>query len=182
MTGCPVTFLIQNNTAMKKIDPKELKPNVIELISDRWMLVTAGAPDNFNTMTASWGAVGELWGKPVAFVFIRPQRYTHEFVEKNDMLTLSFFAEEYRSALKFCGAHSGRDTDKAAKTGLTPAPTESGSTTFAEADIVLECRKLYKDEIKPESFTDKTIIDKWYPARDFHSAYVVEIVNAWIAE
>lgn len=167
---------------MKKIDPKELEPNAIRLIGEEWMLVTAGTPDNFNTMTASWGALGELWFKPVAFVFIRPQRYTYGFVEQNDMLTLSFFGEKYRDALKFCGSHSGRDTDKIAETGLTPYATEAGNVAFREASIVLECRKLYKADMKAASFLDKAIIDRAYPGGDFHTTYVVEIVNAWVNE
>ncbi len=167
---------------MKKIDPKELKPNAIRLIGEEWMLVTAGDIDSFNTMTASWGALGELWFKPVAFVFIRPQRYTREFVEKNDVLTLSFFPEKYRKALGFCGSHSGRTTDKIAETGLTPYETETSGIAFREASIVLECRKLYRQEMEADAFIDKTIIEKAYPAGDFHTTYVVEIVNAWVAE
>lgn len=170
------------NYIMKRIDPKELKPNAIKLISDGWMLITAGTPDNFNTMTASWGALGELWSKPVAFVFIRPQRYTYGFVEQNEMLTLSFFDEKYRDALRFCGSHSGRDTDKIAETGLTPYTTEIGNVAFQEASIVLECHKLYRAEMKADCFLDRTIIERAYPDGDFHTTYVVEIVNAWVKE
>lgn len=167
---------------MKKINPKDLDQNAIKLIGEQWMLITAGGPDNFNTMTASWGAMGELWYKPVAFLFIRPQRYTYEFVDNREMLTLSFLPEEYRSALRFSGSHSGRDTDKVAETGLTPFTTEAGNVAFREASIVLECRKLYKGNMKAEAFIDKTIIDKAYPGGDFHTTFVVEIVNAWVAE
>ena len=167
---------------MKKIDPKELTLNPIKLIGSDWMLVTSGTMDNFNTMTASWGGVGFLWNRAVAFVFIRPQRYTFEFVEKNDMLTLSFFGEEYRKALSFCGSHSGRDTDKIAATGLSPYATESGNIAFRQASVVLECRKLYKQDMTPDAFIDKKIINKWYPEKDFHRCYVVEIVNLWVAE
>lgn len=167
---------------MKKIDPKDIKENAIKLIGEDWMLVTAGSLDNFNTMTASWGAIGELWYKPVAFIFIRPQRYTYEFVENNDTLTLSFLPETHRSALKFCGSHSGRNTDKIAGTGLTPFATETGSVAFREASIVLECRKLYKQNMDPEAFINKAIIDKAYPGGDFHITFVAEIVNAWVKE
>ena len=105
---------------MTKIDPKQIDENVIRLIGSQWMLVTAGNPAHFNTMTASWGGLGFLWNRPVAFVFIRPQRYTFQFAEENSGLTLSFFGEEYRDALKICGSRSGRDTDKVAEAGLTP--------------------------------------------------------------
>ena len=90
---------------MKKTDIKVLaKEDVIDLIANQWMLITAGTADKFNTMTASWGGVGYLWHKPVAYLFIRPERYTHEFVEANDRLTISFFPESQRRALQLCGS------------------------------------------------------------------------------
>ena len=95
---------------MKKADIARLgKEDVIKAIGKEWMLVTAGTPDKFNTMTASWGGVGYLWNKAVAFVFIRPERYTHEFVENNERLTLAFLGNENREILNFCGTKSGRD-------------------------------------------------------------------------
>ena len=123
---------------MKKTDLKTLgQENAFDLISKQWMLVTAGNGEKFNTMTASWGGLGFLWNKPVAFVFIRPERYTHEFVEANERLTLSFYTEEWRKALQLCGTKSGRDTNKIAATGLTPVELESGAITFEEARLTL---------------------------------------------
>lgn len=165
---------------MKKIDPREIKANAIELIESRWMLVTAGTIDSFNTMTANWGGLGELWYKHVAFVFVRPQRYTYEFTEESDYLTLSFFGESHREALEICGRTSGRDTDKVAETGLTPYETECGSVSFREAEVVLECKKLYADNINPESFVVPEVPERCYKKRDYHRVYVCEIVNAWV--
>lgn len=167
---------------LRKINPKELEVNPIELIGDHWMLVTAGNMGSFNTMTASWGAMGELWNKPVAFIFVRPQRYTFQFVEREDIFTLSFFEPAYRPALTLCGNTSGRDTDKVAKTGLTPYATEKESVAFREARMVLECRKLYSEPLKKERFVDGKIPDKLYPEDDFHVMYVAEIVNAWVKD
>ena len=104
-----------------RIDPKELNQNVFSMIGEQWMLVTAGTAERCNTMTASWGGLGVLWGKPVATVYIRPQRYTLEFVEREDCFTLSFFGEEYRKALALCGSKSGRDVDKVKECGFTVA-------------------------------------------------------------
>ena len=167
---------------MRKISPKELDANPIELIGEQWMLVTAGNLKKFNTMTASWGAMGELWNKPVAFVFIRPQRYTFEFTEREEIMTLSFFEPAYRPALTLCGNCSGRDMDKIAKTGLTPCQTTKGGVTFHEARLVLECRKLYSDVLKKGSFTNDKIPSKIYPNDDFHTMYIVEILNVWVME
>ena len=105
---------------MKKLEVKDLKENFFETIGKEWMLVTAGTKEKFNTMTASWGGIGWLWNKPVAFVFIRPERYTYEFVEENDHLTLSFLGEENKKIHAVCGSKSGRNIDKVKETGLKP--------------------------------------------------------------
>lgn len=170
---------------MKKTDVKELKDNFFETISKEWMLVTAGNKDKFNMMTASWGGTGWLWNMPVAMIFIRPERFTHEFIEDNDTLTLSFLGNspEMRKAYNFCGSKSGRDFDKAAETGLVPTETENGNITFAQARLTLECRKLYKDTIKPECMIDKSL-EKWYGEGHggYHDVYVLEIINAYVAD
>lgn len=113
-----------------RIDPKELDQNVFSMIGEQWMLVTAGTVERCNTMTASWGGLGVLWGKPVATVYIRPQRYTLEFVEREDCFTLSFFGEEYRKALALCGSKSGRDVDKVKECGFTVAGRRAARPTL----------------------------------------------------
>ncbi len=168
---------------MKKQDISLLgKENAFDLIGKEWMLITAGDSSNFNTMTASWGGLGWLWNKPVAFIFVRPERYTHEFIEKNERLTLSFFPEEQRKALQVCGTKSGRDCDKVKEAGLTPLALESGDMTFNEARMVLDCRKLFKSEMTEAQFLDKEIAQRWYndkPGGGFHTVYVVEIENVY---
>lgn len=160
----------------KSISPEKISENTFKLIGKDWMLITAGNIDKFNTMTASWGGLGVLWNKNIAICFIRPQRYTYEFMEKADVFTLSFFDEKYRAALQLCGSKSGRDIDKAKAAGITPVTGDSGSIYFEEAKLVLECRKIYYQDINPEYFLDKGI-QKNYPARDYHRMYVGEIIN-----
>ena len=130
------------------------------------MLVTAGNAEKFNMMTASWGGLGFLWNRPVAFVFIRPQRYTFDFVERNEGFTLSFFGEEYRKVLQLCGTKSGREIDKVAETKLTPFATPSGNMAFEEASLVLDCRKCYTDMIEKGNFIDYETVARWYPHED----------------
>lgn len=159
----------------KKIAPQDIVDNPFTLIGDDWMLIT-GTKENgeYNTMTASWGGVGILWKKPVAFIFVRPQRYTYEFTESSDKITLSFFTEEYRDALKLCGSKSGRDIDKAKEAGITPVKADNGSVYFEEARLVMVCRKLYADDIKECCFIDKAPLSN-YLNNDFHKMYVAEI-------
>ncbi len=167
---------------MEKTDIKLLNDNVFETIGKEWMLVTAGTVDHHNTMTASWGCLGWLWGKPVAVAFIRPERYTHSFIEANDLLTLSFLGhgKEARRIYNLCGSRSGRDCDKTKEAGLHPIATPDGSTTFEEARLTLECRKLYKGSIEEQNFIDKSL-SQWYgdAKGGYHDVYVLEITGAY---
>lgn len=168
---------------MKKIDLTTLTDNVFNLIGKEWLLITAGDKNGFNTMTASWGSIGWLWNRPVAVVFIRPERYTHLLAEQSDHITLSFLGngDEAREIYNLCGSKSGRDCDKIKESGLQPIETESGNIAFTQSRLTLECRKLYKDSIKPECFIDNSI-SKWYGEKGgYHDVYVLEIVNAYTA-
>jgi flavin reductase (DIM6/NTAB) family NADH-FMN oxidoreductase RutF len=163
----------------REINPKDVSDNVFKLIGDDWMLITAGISKDYNTMTASWGGLGILWGSPVSYCFIRPQRYTYNFIEKNETYTLSFFDEKYRKALQYCGAHSGRDVDKAEATGLTVVEGEDNTVYFEEARLVLVCRKLYYQDLNPENFLDPSI-DKNYLKKDYHRMYIGKIIKCLI--
>lgn len=167
------------DTKFKTISPKELRENIFTLLDNEWMLITAGDKDSFNTMTASWGGFGILWNKPVAYIFVRPQRYTHEFTEKFPTFTLSFFEGKYREILSLCGTKSGKDFDKMKGTGLTSVAAENGSIYFNEARIVMECRKLYKDNLLEKNFIVPEPL-KNYPLKDFHTLYIGEITKCMI--
>lgn len=164
---------------MKKINIKDLKGNAVSMFDDKWCLITAGNGDSYNTMTASWGALGELWNKDACFIFIRPQRHTLAFVEREEYFTLSFFGEEYRKALAFCGKYSGRDVDKAKETGLTALELD-GSVTFEESETVIVCRKLFYQDIDPEGFIDKSLDEGCYSQKDYHRMFVGEIVSCYV--
>jgi flavin reductase (DIM6/NTAB) family NADH-FMN oxidoreductase RutF len=166
---------------MKPINPYDLNESVFRLLDKDWMLITAGMEGNFNTMTASWGGFGIIWNQPMAYIFVRPQRYTFQFLEKYEMFTLSFFGTGYRKALNFCGSRSGRDFDKIAETGLNPVISDKGNIYFQEARLVFECRKMYFQDISPENFLDPKI-DLNYPGKDYHRLYFGKIEKCWIED
>lgn len=166
------------NNKLKTIDPKVIRANVFKLIGDDWMLITAGTLRRWNTMTASWGGLGVLWNKPVAFAFVRPTRHTYSFMERSSRFTLSFFAARYRQALQFCGNHSGRDHDKAAATGLRPFSPIAGTVSFRQARLILVCRKLYSTDLDPARFLDRRI-DRNYPSKDYHRLYIGDIIRCF---
>jgi flavin reductase (DIM6/NTAB) family NADH-FMN oxidoreductase RutF len=149
--------------------------NAFRLIGADWMLITAGTKDSFNTMTGAWGGLGIMWDMRVAICVVRPNRYTYEFMERYPAFSLSFFDEEYRDALTYCGTTSGRDVNKVAQTGLTPVFGED-TTYFAQARLVMECRKIYFQDIEPQNFLAPEI-DGFYPKKDYHRMYMGEIVR-----
>ena len=171
---------------MREIPVSELNFNPFTLIGEDWMLVTAGNQESgYNTMTASWGHLGAIWGhgngKATAVIYVRPQRYTKEFVDRESYFTLSFFDKQYRNALGYLGSHSGRDGDKVAHVGLTPKFVH-GTTCFAEAKLVLVCRKLYQAPLLEENFLDHKVVEDCYPNRDFHDLYIAQIEHVLIAD
>jgi flavin reductase (DIM6/NTAB) family NADH-FMN oxidoreductase RutF len=161
--------------------------SVFDRIGQGWMLITSGdgtsaaqVGGRWNTMTASWGGMGVLWGKSVAFCFVRPTRNTFDYMNRNDLFTLSFFGEEYRQALSLCGSASGRDTDKAAAAGITPIVFEegrgAGGIGFAEASDILVCRKLYTHGFDSKAFLDPAI-EGMYRDHDYHRMYIGEVLS-----
>ena len=165
----------------KEIQPEELNESSFKLIGKDWMLITAEKDNKVNTMTASWGGLGVMWGKNVAYIVIRPKRYTKEFIDHSDTFSLTFFAESFRKQLNYLGTVSGRDEDKIKNANLTITHSE-GTPYFEEGNLVMLCKKLYAQEYKPECFIDKTLNEKWYPKADHHTLYIAEVTNILIKE
>lgn len=165
----------------KEIQPQEFVYSPFKLIGEEWMLITAEKDGKANTMTASWGGLGVMWGKNVAYIAIRPQRYTKEFIDNSDTFSLTFFDDSFKRALGYLGATSGRDEDKIAKSNLTVRHTD-GVPYFAEAKIAILCNKLYAQEYKPELFVAQEINEKCYPDADHHTLYIAEITKILVKE
>ena len=159
----------------REISIRELDCNFVKMLSEDWALLTAGKDDRFNTMTVSWGGGGELWNKDVAFLFVRPQRYTYQFIENNDYFTLSFFGVEYKNELGICGSKSGRDIDKMAEPGFLPVDFEN-AVGYEQAKVNVVLKKLAYQDMKPDGFIDESIMNN-YANNDFHRVYVGEIVK-----
>ena len=164
---------------MKPFEEKDYK--VFDMFNNRWGLVTAGDPAHYNTCTIGWGSLGTIWngpghGRPIATVYVNPDRYTWEFLRDSDTFTVSFFPEEYRKALGYLGSHSGRDGDKVAAAGLTPRAL-GGGVTFEEAELTFLCRKLYQGPFQREGLAPEIsegIYAHWQP----HWMFVGEILEA----
>ena len=153
-----------------------LQINPFEKFGKQWALLTAGNPERYNAMTISWGGMGTLWGKPVVTVYVRPTRYTYEFMESSDFFTLSFFEEQYRKDLELLGSRSGRDEDKLALTSLTPEPVGRAAVTFREAKEVLVCRTMYRQDLVRD-YMEKEIMERLYIYDEPHRMYIAEVLQ-----
>jgi flavin reductase (DIM6/NTAB) family NADH-FMN oxidoreductase RutF len=164
------------------MDRKQIKFNdllsLAHLWSEDWMALTSGdfAAERFNAMAVGWGSVGMMWGRPFVQVAVRPERYTFQFMEEHDSFTLSAFSDEFDTAVEILGTQSGRDGDKIAAAGLTPiASSVVAAPCFTEAEIVVECRKIYWQDMDPSHFLDPEI-NTLYPEKDYHRVYFGEIL------
>lgn len=174
---------------MKEIDIHDLQLNPFDLFGRDWLALAAGnETDGCNAMTIAWGHFGSIWhqeaGKsvmPTAICYVRPSRYTKQFMDKEELFTLNHFPSSYRKALGYLGSHSGKDEDKIRNAGLTPVYTD-GTVTFKEADLVFVCRKIYVQDLQEDCFVDQALVDENYPERDFHTMYIGKILKVYSQE
>ena len=157
--------------------------SIFDKFDKQWALLSTGTKENHNSMTISWGGMGTLWNKPVVTVYVRPCRYTYEFMEENDYFTVSFYPEEYRKALGIMGSESGRDIDKDAKTGLTAkdlsdmtGDISAGAITYEEAELTILCKKLYGQDMDGDAIP-KDVMEQLYSKEPVHKMYIGEVVE-----
>ena len=153
----------------------EFKTDIFEQFDKKWALLTAGNKDSFNTMTISWGGLGTLWNKPVATAYVRTSRYTHEFMDREDYFTISFYPEQYKNVLGILGSKSGRDMDKMRDSGLTAKELDK-SMTFNEAEVTLVCRKLFVGRLEVDNIIDDTA-KTFYEGDAPHDMYIGEVID-----
>lgn len=164
---------------MKEIKVKDIQENFVKLIANDWLLIGAKKENETNMMTASWGMIGNLWNKEVINVYVRPQRYTYEFMENTDTFSCSFFDENYKNQLNLCGTKSGRDIDKAKECNFDVEIIEN-APVYQQAKLTIICRKIAVYDLNPTQFIDESI-NKHYK-NDYHRVYTGEIIKVLINE
>ncbi|MDC7124807.1 MAG: flavin reductase [Spirochaetales bacterium] len=165
--------------SLKEINPTELGGNVIDEISNKWMLLAAGNESKFNFMTVSWGMMGEIWFEPAITAYVRESRYTKEFIDSNELFSMISLKDGYKKALQIAGSKSGRDIDKVKETGLTPLFID-GVPSFEEAAYTIVCKKMYADFMPQENFIDKQAFKKAYPEGNLHTMYIGKILKVYL--
>jgi len=164
--------------AHKSISFDQLLVRSHDLWANQWMLLTSGdfLDGSYNCMTIAWGSLGNMWNRPFAQVVVRPNRFTYEFLEKYDTFTLCAFPPEYRRSLEAIGSVSGRSQDKISEVGLTPiAASVVAAPAYSEAELILECQKIYWDDIDPSHFIDSGL-HSHYPNKNYHRVYYGEVI------
>lgn len=167
------------STEWQEIKPQEIEVNSVKMFADDWMILSAGKESNMNMMTIAWGELGELWGKPVVTVYVSTSRYTYKFMEENEYFTVTSFPEEYRDKLQYLGTVSGRDEDKVKGSGLNVEFTTLGNPIYKEANLAIECKKLYSHQFDKNKMPLEQ--RQWYDEKNtgVHVMYIGEIVNVW---
>lgn len=167
-----------NSKEWKNIEPTEIR-NTVGMLRDDWMALAVGKEGDMNAMTIGWGDLGVLWNKPIFTVYVSTDRYTHEFMQRNEYFTVTAFPDEMREALAYIGSHSGREGDKLTPAGLHPEFTELGNPIFKEADLAIECKIIYAHQFESDKLCDD--VKHFYEDRGMgiHYAYIGEIVNVW---
>ena len=168
-----------NSDQWQEIKPQNIDVNAVKLFANDWMLLSAGKDTSMNMMTIAWGGLGELWGKPVVTIYVSTDRYTYKFLEDNEYFTVTAFPEQFRDKLQYIGSVSGRDEDKVKGSGLTPEFTKLGNPIYKEANLAIECKKIYAEQLKKELMTLEQ--RQWYDEKKLgvHMMYIGEIVNVW---
>lgn len=153
----------------------QIKPH--DLLDNQWLLLTSGdfSSRDFNCMTVSWGSFGTMWNRPFALIAVRNHRYTYRFIEKYDSFTLSAFPKTFHNTLNTLGTKSGREMDKINHSGLTPIASQTvNSPAFEEAELIVECKKMYWQDLDPKNFLTQ-FIAPMYPKEDYSRIYYGEI-------
>lgn len=163
----------------RSVTPEELTLNPFKTIGKDWMLITPVKGESANPMTASWGGLGVLWSRPVAYIFLRPQRLTRELVDDQEGFSLNILDESFRKQYGICGSKSGRDIDKMQVCGFDKR-MEGDIPYIAQAHTVLICKKLYRQHMEPGLFVDPAMNEEFYPESDHHYLYVAEITKALV--
>ena len=164
---------------------EEWDENPFTWFKGQGLLLAVGDSINNNAMTIGWGSLGNVWSKiglNTVTVYVAEARYTYQFMEKYDYFTVMAFDKEDARILGYMGTHSGRDGDKAVHLGLHTLFTKNGTPYYEEAELVLECKTIYRAPFLTEGMCDE--VKKFYENFDagIHHMYIGNIVGAWIKE
>jgi len=165
--------------ARKKMAFTDHYGDVVRVLASRGLLLGAyDAAGRANLMTIGWGALGEVWGKPLWVVLVRPSRYTYKCIEAGGGFTVNVPSAALEDACRVCGSQSGRTVDKFVACRLTAERALAvQAPTVAECPIVYECKVVHSNDVLSDRLA-REILNGAYPGGDFHRVYWGEILEA----
>lgn len=157
-----------------KLEDIDKYKNVFDLFSDS-AIALANSGKKVNGLTIGWGSLGVLWSKPTCVVYVHETRYSRLIFDEADFFTVCFFKSKYDAQLDYFGKVSGRDNDKIKESGLL-LQEEDGIPYFAEAELVILCRKMGQSKFDLAKISEPRIM-KWYEKDGVHTIYYGEIIK-----
>ena len=112
-----------------------------------WVISAYDKNGMANAMTAAWAGICN--GKPASLnVSLREATYTHGCIMERGAFTVSIARADQVNLVDFMGMASGRNGDKFAASGLTPAKSDLVDAPYpAEFPLVFECKVVHTAEL-----------------------------------
>jgi len=156
---------------------KKIFKQIFDYLDKQNILLVAGSPENFNIMTIGWIHFGRLWKKHNLIVYVRPSRYTYEFLENFDFFSVNFFKDDYKEVISFFGSYSGRNVDKKEYNKLTKINYKNLTIYLKESFLSFICKKIYFADLIPSNILEKDIKSIYYINNDYHRLYFGDILE-----
>mgnify|MGYP002773750380 FL=1 len=105
------------------------------------MVSCADASGASDIVTVAWtGTI--CTNPPMLYVSIRPERASYQLIRESGEFVVNLTTRRLQRACDWCGVRSGRDYDKWAECGLTPAPAAKLelAPVIAESPVNIECK------------------------------------------
>lgn len=172
---------INKDIFMEKFDKNKLWRTIPEIFkklpTPGILLVSGKSNEKKNIMTIGWLEIGYVWKGPVITVLVRPSRHSFNLLQEYDEFTVNVLSDKYNKEIAFCGTKSGSFCDKFKETNLQAVnSTEVFAPSIKEADIVIECKTIFKSDIDPQNLND-IILARYYSSADYHQRITASIIN-----
>ena len=146
-------------------------------------IVSAGTKESHNSCVIGWGLLGVAWSKPLFIVYVKPDRYTYQFMEKSDYFTVNFIKKSLYKKFIIYGNKSGRDINKEEESGAQIQFLDNGGITFKEAEEVYVCKMMAKFQLEDKNLSPEIIefYDKastlFKQTKQPHGVFIGEIIG-----
>ena len=149
-------------------------------------ILSAGDKNSHNSMVIGWGLIGVAWQKPLFIVYVKPDRYTYQFMEKTTYFTVNFIRKDLYKKFVPYGNRSGRDINKEEVSGTHIQFLDNGGITFEEAEEVYVCKMMAKAHFERENLSPEIMefyekaATAFKQTKEPHGLYIGEIIEHYL--